>query len=285
MKYRISIFLVFLASALSIQCDVIVINLPDMPPSVKPLEMIRIDSGDFLMGASEDEVYYPGLEWPSHSVRISNDFYIGKYEVTQAQWAAVMGENPAKDYGVGDDYPVYYASWDDCLAFTERLTQMFSENFRLPTEAEWEYACRAGTETRFSFGDGPEFDDFYHYYEEPARFMWWFGNNDPNGVKPVGLKAPNPWGLFDMHGNLYEWCSDWWQNPYPREMQIDPQGPESGELHVVKGGHWYGSILHCRSAFRFYEREAEERGGVFFGFRVVMDLPETSLNDWELYER
>ncbi len=257
-------------------------HLPDFPAGSLPMKLIWVEAGSFTMGAPAEDSPYPQLEWPAHSVTLTRGFYLGIHEVTQAQWKAVLGENPARNGGVGNDYPVYNVSWSDCQRFVRRIGEMTGQTFRLPTEAEWEYACRAGTSTRFSFGDGPSFEDEYRYYEEPSQFLWWFGNNEPDGVKPAGLKRANPWGFFDMHGNLYEWCSDWWEEPYPRLSCTDPQGPSFGTRHVVKGGHWYGSILHCRSAFRFSEEEAERRGGLYFGLRVVMDRP-TRLADWELY--
>lgn len=262
--------------------ETLTIPLPGLPADARPLELIRVRAGSFVMGAtSNDPGYYSQLEWPSHPVTLTYDYFLGKCEITQAQWRAVMGSIPKRITDGGDDYPIYYVSWKDCQDFARRLSDWGLGLFRLPTEAEWEYACRAGTTTRFSFGDCPEVVESYSYYEEPSRFVWWFGNNTPSGAKPVGLKLPNPWGFFDMHGNVYEWCSDWWENPYPREPQIDPHGPSSGTVHVSKGGHWYGSILHCRSAFRFFEQEAEQIGGIFWGLRIVKEIPDSLVPDWE----
>ncbi len=263
--------------------DEIVIDLPGIPDGAKPLQMLFIPAGSFMMGSdAADPGYYAQWEWPLHSVTLHRGFYLSVYEITQAQWMAVMGNHPEYDVGAGNDYPVYSVSWDDCQRFVARCNQLGLGIFRLPTEAEWEYACRAGTETRYSFGDGPEFQNEYLFYEEPSRYLWWFGNNEPFGVKPVGRKLPNPWGLYDMHGNLYEWCSDWWENPYLRIPLEDPIGPPSGTAHVFKGGHWYGSIFHCRSAFRMVELDAEKRGGRFWGFRVVKEIPNSSIMDWEI---
>jgi sulfatase modifying factor 1 len=124
----------------------------------------------------------------------------------------------------------------------------------LPTEAEWEYACRAGTTTRFSFGDALECNDVRVYCDTYDKYMWWGGNDNmhgyPHGSKQVGLKLPNPWGLYDMHGNVWEWCSDFWRAPTSRGPQIDPQGSESGTLRVMRGGSWSSHALHLRSTDR-----------------------------------
>ena len=207
------------------------------------------------MGSPDDERGRWGSEGPQHEVTISQAFYLGKYEVTQAQWEAVMGANPASSWGVGDDYPVYYVSWDDCENFIQWLNSLGQGTFRLPTEAEWEYACRAGTDTRFSFGDALECDEPDEVYCELAdQYMWWGGNRtyggEQDGSKEVGRKRPNPWGLHDMHGNLWEWCSDW-SGSYPSGPQVDPQGPSTGSRRVLRGSYWNGSTTqNCRSAVR-----------------------------------
>ena len=239
------------------------VYLPGLPEGAKPLEMIKIPAGTFTMGSPADERgrwVGDGYEWLPHEVTLTQGFYLGKYEVTQAQWETVMGSNPSMDssepqsggrYGVGDDYPVYSVSWNDCQLFIERLNALGQGTFRLPTEAEWEYACRAGTETRFSFGDALECDDVVVYCGLMDEYMWWGGNNDPYGTKAVGLKLPNPWGLYDMHGNIYEWCWDRWEYPSARGPQVDPQGPTSGSYRVIRGGDWNLHAIYCRSAYRF----------------------------------
>ena len=235
--------------------DAIAITLPGLPEDAKHLEMVYIPADTFTMGSE--------LGWPPHDVALTQGFYLGKYEVTQAQWVAVMGNNPSTNssvtqifgiYGVGDDYPVYYVSWDDCQSFIEQLNGMGLGTFRLPTEAEWEYACRAGTTTLFSFGDALECSSEILYCDVVDEYAWYLGNNmysgNMSGPKEVGRKLPNPWGLHNMHGNVFELCSDWWERSYARGPQIDPQGPTSGPYRVARGGYWNGHFQDCRSTTR-----------------------------------
>lgn len=252
--------------------DVIVIDLPNLPGNAKPLEMVLVKSGTFTMGSPLDERGRHDWEWPSHQVTITKNFYLGKYEVTQAQWMAVMGTNPAEEHGLGPNYPVYFVSWNECQAFLQRLNQSGEGLFRLPTEAEWEFACRAGTRTRYSHGDVMECGDVCERCEEHERYMWWCGNNSPSGAKEVGLKQPNPWGLYDMHGNVYEWCKDWWGPPFARGAAVDPQGPTTGTFRVLKGGGWAYDSLGCRSAFRYGYTPENQRSYDGFGFRLLREI-------------
>lgn len=250
----------------------ITIRIPNLPDQSKPLEMVLIQAGSFTMGAPKDEAGRHEWEWPLHPVTIRHDFYIGRYEITQAQWAALMGNHPANGYGEGPDYPVYYVTWNDCQEFILKLNEIKQGTFRLPTEAEWEYACRAGTTTRYSYGDASDCGDVCELCATHDRYMWWCGNNRPTGAKEVGLKEPNPWGLFDMHGNIYEWCLDWWQDPYPRTEIVDPQGPAEGTFRVLRGGGWSYDAAGCRSAFRYGYAPDSRRSYGGFGFRVVKEL-------------
>ncbi len=255
----------------------ITVSLPDLPEGAQALEMVLIEAGTFQMGCPSSEQSYIGREWPPHRVQITQPFYFGKYEVTQAQWYAVMGTRPAKDYGIGDNYPVYNVTWNDCQEFIQRLNQMDEGTFRLPTEAEWEYACRAGTTTRFWFGDALDCSDIRDYEELYDKYMWWGGNNGkhgyPMGSKQVGLKIPNPWGLHDIHGNVWEWCSDWWQKAVKRNPQTDPQGPDTGTHKVFRGGAWESHALHHRSADRSTVKPDDLTYGRLIGLRVVRLYP------------
>ena len=233
------------------------------------------------MGSPSDERgRLDGYDWPLHEVTLTQAFYLGKYETTQAQWEAVMGSNPSTDskkarlygtYGVGDDYPVYYVSWYDCQTFIERLNGMGLGTFRMPTEAEWEYACRAGTDTRFSFGDALECDDVKSYCALMDGYMWWGGNNNPNGTKRIGLKLPNPWGLYDMHGNVWELCSDRWEDSFSCGRQVDPQGAATGNARVMRGGYWRYDAQYSRSAFRSRHSPGDRYKSI--GFRLVREYP------------
>ena len=279
--------------------ETITIPLLGLPETAKPLDMVPIPGGTFTMGSPEDE-RGRGLEWLPHIVIITRPYYLAKYEVTQAQWRAMMGANPATDLewpptGVGDDYPVYHVNWNDCQAFIGQLNTFGGGGtFRLPTEAEWEYACRAGTTTRFSFGDALECTDHTTsvvygdgYCELADQFMWWWGNASPQdsadfGSRTVGLKSSNPWGLHDMHGNVEEWCIDSYEESTPRGPQIDPQGSGSGRSRVVRGGSWHGDAASCRSAARSGEH-ADDRGG-YIGLRVLMEYEETGVDGWAQHE-
>ena len=187
---------------------------------------------------------------PQHEVTISKGFYLGKYEITQEQWEAVMGTTPwvgqelSEYVQVNPDHPAVYLSWWDVLPFIGKLNMAAKDSlYRLPTEAEWEYACRAGTTTWWSFGDDES---------QLGEYAWYSGNASnvgENYAHKVGTKKPNPWGLYDVHGNVYELCQDWlWL--YPSSAQVDPQGPSSGSYRVSRGGSFDNSAVTTRSAFR-----------------------------------
>ena len=229
------------------------VNLPGLPEDAKSLVMVLIPAGTFTMGSPADEQGRRDKnEWLPHEVTITEAFYLGKYEATQAQWKTVMGSNPAL-YNGKPNHPVEHVSWNDCQSFIEKLNTLENGTFRLPTEAEWEYACRAGTTTRFSFGDALVCPDLWDYCAMANEYMWWGGNDsfrsNVSGTKEIGLKLPNPWGLHDMHGNVWEWCSDGWERPYIRGPQVDPQGSEDGLFRRMRGGGWGSSAVQCRSAY------------------------------------
>ena len=204
------------------------------------LEMVLIPAGQFLMGSSDSDKDARGAEKPQHQVRITKPFYLGKYEVQQEQWEAVMGNNPSTFKGAKN--PVEQVSWDDCQEFLDKLNAKTAEQggkFVLPTGAEWEYACRGGSTTRFSFGDAARSLGEYAWYKD----------NSEQKTHPVGRKKPNAWGLYDMHGNVWEWCHDLYDEKYySNSATDDPQGPSSGSRRVLRGGSWRIPAGICRSA-------------------------------------
>jgi formylglycine-generating enzyme required for sulfatase activity len=205
---------------------------------------------------------------------------MGKYEVTQGEYLAVMGSNPSlfngvpypagPDYGVDLNRPVESVLWEEAVDYCDQLTQREQATgriasharYRLPTETEWEYACRAWTSTRFSYGDDPGRTNLTDY-------SWHLGNS--GGIAhPVGQKLPNPWGLYDMHGNVWEWCQDWYTGRHAGGIAVDPKGPATGSYRVIRGGGWGGwneSHKDCRSAFRY--RDPIDRDSNV-GFRTVL---------------
>lgn len=225
----------------------------DLGNGVK-LEMVSLPGGMFEMGADDGK----SNEKPKHRVTVSA-FAIGKYEVTQAQWKAVVGSNYNPDYK-GEDFPVAQVSWIKAVKFIELLKiRTGNRAFRLPTEAEWEYAARAGSKGKYCFGDDKKRLDEY---------AWFLG--DVGGVPhPVGQKKPNNWGLYDMHGNVMEWCQDWYGKDYYRQSvnSIDPQGPLSGEYRVGRDCTWWYASDLCHVANRSGSRTDVDWAG--FGFRVV----------------
>jgi len=209
-----------------------------LPGDVK-IVFRKIPAGSFLMGSPDDEKDRDSDEGPVHKVTISKPYYLGVYEVTQAQWTAVMKSNPSK-YRGRPDHPVETVSWEDCQIFLKKLNALGLGSFRLPTEAEWEYACRAGTRTRFYWGDDPQLTEI-------GKHAWWSGNSRPETSR-VGTKKPNAWGLYDMSGNVYEWCNDRY-GQFSSRPQTDPAGVSSGWRRSSRGGGWF-SRSDCRSAGR-----------------------------------
>jgi predicted outer membrane repeat protein len=202
----------------------------------------RIPAGSFTMGDIRGDSHFG--ERPTHTVNITKDFYIGVYEVTQAQWVAVMGSNPS--YFSGDNNPVEQVDWNDIQTFIDGLNTLEGTTvYSLPTEAEWEYACRVGTSTKYCYGDA----------EGTLGDYAWYSSNPGNKTYPVGEKQPNIWGLYDMHGNVWEWCGDWYDSGYyqycvDNSITDDPQGPASGTDRVLRGGSWCIGARYCRSAYR-----------------------------------
>jgi formylglycine-generating enzyme required for sulfatase activity len=235
------------------------------------MEFVAIPAGSFLMGAADSGAY--SSEKPQHKVAISKSFAIGKYEVTQEHWEAIMGSNPytldrsnpyynlpgMKESITKPDHPAT-VSWNDAQEFIKRLNAKEGHNrYRLPTEAEWEYAARAGTTTAYSFGDD---------VRELGRYAWHGEDFSTGGSHPVGKKLPNPWGLHDVHGNAWEWVQDVYSDSYYKDSPAaDPTGPASGNQHVVRGGSWHVTSTSWRSSFR-KPYDADYRG-ISIGFRLV----------------
>ncbi len=225
-------------------------------PGGAPLEMVLIPAGTFTMGSLESETGRESDEGPQHEVTITRPFYLSKYELTEGRWASVMGVN-LEGAGV-EEYPVAFPTWDEAQEFIARLNAAVGTDlYRLPTEAEWEYACRAGTTTAYSFGNDPELLDRYA----------WYVNSRVSLPQPVGRKLPNAWGLYDMHGNVWEWCQDWY-GTYPGGPQVDPIGPSSGTQRSFRGGSYFFGAQFARCAFRGI-RASGRRGGYTIGLRLV----------------
>jgi formylglycine-generating enzyme required for sulfatase activity len=221
------------------------------------MKMVLIRPGKFMMGSPDSEKGRGVHEGPQHEVTISKPFYMGVTEVTQEQYEAIMGKNPSGWKGATN--PVENVSWDDVAQFCKKLSEKTRQAVRLPTEAEWEYACRAGTQTAFSFGDDPS---------ALGDYAWWDGNSGKT-THPVGQKKPNAWGLYDMHGNVCEWCADWYGD-YPNGAVQDPQGPASGTYRVLRGGCLLTTPSVDRSALRVLDPPSERSG--IYGFRVVVSV-------------
>lgn len=225
------------------------------------IEMVRVEGGTFTMGSNVTpkgvRLTY-ALAKPEHRVTVDG-YWIGRYEVTQGLWKAVMGENPSKFKG--NELPVECVSWEDAQRFVLLLSQMTGRRFRLPTEAEWEYAARGGKVKGESF-------PFAGCERDVLGDFCWYCVNSEGCTHPVGQKSPNSLGLYDMSGNVAEWCQDWVEE-YPKEEQTNPRGPKSGENRVLRGGH-YGSTS---AACTVYDRGWYLPSGKyeFYGLRVVME--------------
>jgi formylglycine-generating enzyme required for sulfatase activity len=203
-------------------------------------------------------------------VTISKDYYLGVYEVTQAQYEKMMGKNPSRFQGdnLREDnanHPVEQVSWEDAVDFCKKLSDLPEEKkagriYHLPTEAQWEHACRAGSKTAYSFGEGSKSLGDYA----------WFDQNSNRQTHPVGEKKANAWGLYDMHGNVWEWCSDWY-GQYPKGAVSDPVGTRDGSPRVFRGGSWYDHFEYCRSARRlgYFPSGRDD-----FGLRVALSSSE-----------
>lgn len=242
----------------------------------KFLELVWIPSGTFMMGGetSAEEVAklsagkakYFANEHPQHEVTISRGFWLGKYEVTQEQWEAVMDSNPSDCRGE-KNLPVENVTWDDCQEFLRKLNVLSGPGFRLPSEAEWEYACRAGTTSAFCFGETISTEQVNY----DGRYTYDTGLKSICRYKttPVGSFPANAWGVHDMHGNVWEWCADYYDEAYyGQSPKVDPQGPRIGELRTIRGGSWISYPVGCRSAYRYGYLPSTIKGN-HIGFRIA----------------
>ena len=227
------------------------------------MELVFIPAGEFMMGSPVGEKAREQDE-TQHKVRITKPFYMGKYEVTQGEWRKVVGGNLSRFKG-SDQLPVESLTWNNCQLFVRKLAAGGVVGLRLPTEAEWEYACRSGATTAYFFGDSRgEYEDLL------GKFAWYFGNADFK-THVVGGKQPNAWGLYDMHGNVWEYCQDWYSKDYYEQSPAeDPQGPVMGLERVIRGGSWIRGWKECRCAVR--NRFDPTAWNYDVGFRVVLDL-------------
>lgn len=267
-------FVLFLTAIAALECDLglstqvtVKVNTAAHGPSPELTNSIGmkfklIPAGTFKMGSDfakppEFLTHFESI----HQVKLSRPLRIGMYEVTQDQYRRVMGENPSKNQGLQN--PAERVSWNDAVEFCRKLSELPKEKtaghvYRLPTEAEWEYACRAGAETEYCFGND---------ISQLGDYAWFFGNSGDQS-QPVGQKKPNAWGLHDMHGNVSEWCQDW-HGPYPSGLAVDPKGPDTGEQRVARGGGWSLRGVYSRSAdrSRYHPSFASARSGL----RVVLE--------------
>ncbi len=249
-------------------CIILVVGLSS-PAHCQPLKeisntvgmkLIRINPGTFAMGLQNGS---PGRSEAEvlHEIAITEPYYLGVSEVTQESYEKVMRYNPS--HFKGAQLPVEMVSWNDAVQFCDKLSELPDEKaagrtYRLPTEAEWEYACRASSGSAFSFGDTVDLLEDHG----------WFEKNSERRTHPVGIKRANRWGLYDMHGNVVEWCQDWYQFQ-PSSVEVDPKGPATGTSRVWRGGSWRQPMQYCTSGYRY----ASEHRSQICGFRVAMSLP------------
>ena len=227
-------------------------------------KMMPVAGGKFMMGADEKQGSWAAAdEKPLHEVALS-DYYIGQYPVTQGLWRKVTGRNPSNNKA-GDDYPVEYVSWDDCQEFIKKLNDRTGLEFRLPREAEWEYAARGGRQSRGFLCSGSDNADEVAWHEGNSSLGFWKGCR----THPVGQKKPNELGLYDMSGNVWEWCQDWY-GPYKDEAQTDPAGPASGRYRVLRGGCFWLDARACRVSYRGHS--APGYRNFLSGFRLALSL-------------
>ena len=217
-------------------------------------EMVRVEAGTFAMGATPEMKDPFNWEKPVHQVTQTNDYYIGKYEVTQALWQAVMGNNPSNFKG--ENLPIENVSWNDCQEFISKLNRITGKTFRLPTEAEWEYAARGGNKSRgYQYSGSSNLSD-----------VAWYWVNSDSKTHAVGSKQANELGIYDMSGNVLEWCQDWY-GFYSSSSQLNPTGATSGSYRMSRGGSWNNGARLCRSSYR--DCNSPDYRNIYHGLRLV----------------
>jgi len=249
MKYILIFLSVFLFSA-SQRSELPQVNI------IEP-EMVFVQGGTFWMGCTaEQQANCDDDEKPAHQVTVSS-FNIGKYEITQGQWKALMGNDPSYFAKGGDNYPVEMVKWDDVQEFIRRLNKATGKRYRLPTEAEWEYAARGGAKSK----------GYKYSGSNNLNNIAWHLDNSGDKTRPVGTKQPNELGIYDMSGNVWEWCSDWYDD-YTKSPKRDPLGASSGDNRVYRGGGWGSTALGCRVTYRDNGTPSSLYNSL--GFRVVL---------------
>jgi formylglycine-generating enzyme required for sulfatase activity len=234
------------------------------------IQLVPVPSGSFTMGSDNRQF----SEAPPRTVHITTPFLLGKFPVTREQWQVVMGNDPS-EAGTSPDCPVDGVSWDAAVEFCDRLSELSRGRVRLPSEAEWEYACRAGTTADYFFGPWGPFADDTEVSAECERALWdyaWFDATAGDGTRPVGQLLPNPWGLHDLLGNVWEWCADVWHDGYvgaPIDGFAWMTGADRQPRRCLRGGAWDMNAFRCRSAYRSFDHRTV--GTSRFGFRVVVE--------------
>ncbi|MDR1848379.1 MAG: formylglycine-generating enzyme family protein [Bacteroidales bacterium] len=217
-------------------------------------KMVAVEAGSFTMGTDDTSYFYYQYCSPAHQVTLTNDYWIGETEVTQELWQAVMGSNPS--YFQGTNLPVETVSWNEVQVFIQKLNQMTGKTFRLPTEAEWEFAARGGNQSHNYLYSGS--NDIYA--------VAWYIDNSNQTTHPVKRKAANELGLYDMTGNVWEWVNDWWSY-YTSNSQTNPQGPTTGSSRVFRGGSWGNYSFYCRVDYRYFITHGSRYSNI--GFRLA----------------
>lgn len=227
------------------------------------IEMVKVEAGTFMMGATREGMRYEKMdkkELPAHKVSLTKEYFIGKFEVTQLLWNTIMENNPSKNKG--EKLPVEQVSWNDCQIFIAKLNRITGRKFRLPTEAEWEYAARGGNKSKGYLYSGSDIAEDVAWYNAVSGRRIGSGHSHK-----VGAKHANELGLFDMSANVYEWCQDFWVE-YNNQEQIDPVGPQKGINHVYRGGSWYTDVYKCYPSWRDYGNPDLRRDDL--GFRLAL---------------